>query len=180
MRLCGQVVCENTYGGTLTLKQSGFTLIELIVTMTIFAILMAIGVPSYQSITTSMRMSGEIDTLMGDLKFARSEAVKRGLNVSACPTAGTPCSSTATDWSTGWIVYDTTTPSTLRISPSLTRGDTLTWTPGTAGTNPSITPSGYFLTPGEMVLNNAAGDVGQRRCIFIAIGTLTVNKGAAC
>jgi type IV fimbrial biogenesis protein FimT len=174
------VVCENIHGGTLPLKQSGFTLIELIVTMTILGIMLAIGVPSYQSITTSMRMSGEIDSLMGDLKFARSEAVKRGLNVFACPTASTACSATNTNWSSGWIIHDATTPSTLRISPSLASGDTLTWTPDSGTANPSITPSGYFSTPGKMILNNAAGDVSQRRCIFIAIGTLTKNKGAAC
>ena len=162
------------------LKQSGFTLIELIVTMTILAILLAIGVPSYQSITTSMRMSGEIDSLMGDLKFARSEAVKRGLNVSACPTAGTPCGSTGTNWSSGWIIYDPASANTLRITPSLTSGDTLTWTPSSGGANPSVTPTGYFSTPGEMILDDAAGDISQRRCIFIATGTLTANKGAAC
>lgn len=162
------------------LKQSGFTLIELLVTMTILGIMLAIGVPSYQSITNSMRMSGEIDALMGDMKFARSEAIKRGLNVSACPTAGAPCSTTSANWSSGWIIYDTTTPSTLRISPGLTSGDTLTWTPDSGTANPSITPSGYFSTPGEMVLNNAAGDVSQRRCIFIAVGTLKKDKGAAC
>lgn len=162
------------------LKQSGFTLIELLVTMTILGIMLAIGVPSYQSITNSTRMSGEIDTLMADMKFARSEAIKRGLNVSACPTAGTPCGATNANWSSGWIIYDTTTPSTLRISPSLTSGDTLTWTPDSGSANPSITPTGYFSTPGEMVLNNAAGDVSQRRCIVIAVGTLKKDKGAAC
>lgn len=162
------------------MKQSGFTLIELLVTMTIFAILLAIAVPSYQSITTSMRMSGEIDSLMSDLKFARSEAVKRGLSVSACPTAGAPCGSTGTNWSAGWIIHDPASASTLRISPSLTSGDTLTWTPGSGNANPSVTQTGYFSTPGEMILNNAAGDVNQRRCIFIATGALTINKGAAC
>lgn len=162
------------------MKQSGFTLIELLVTMTIFAILLAIGVPSYQSITTSMRMSGEIDSLMSDLKFARSEAVKRGLSVSACPTAGTPCGSTGTDWSAGWIIYDPASASTLRISPSLTSGDTLTWTPGSGTVNPSVTQTGYFSTPGELTLNNAAGDVNQRRCISIATGALTIKNGAAC
>lgn len=162
------------------LKQSGFTLIELLVTMTIFAILLAIGVPSYQSITTSMRMSGEIDSLMSDLKFARSEAIKRGLSVSACPTAGAPCSATGANWSAGWIIYDPASASPLRISPGLTSGDTLTWTPNSGVANPSVTQTGYFSTPGEMILNNAAGDVGQRRCIVIATGALTINKGAAC
>lgn len=162
------------------LRQSGFTLIELLVTLVVLAILLAIGVPSYQSITTSMRMSGEIDSLMSDLKFARSEAVKRGLSVSACPTAGIPCSATGANWSAGWVIYDPASASLLRVSPSLASGDTLAWAPVSGTANPSVTQTGYFSTPGEMILDNAAGDVNQRRCIVIATGTLTIKKGAAC
>jgi type IV fimbrial biogenesis protein FimT len=85
--------------------QSGFTLIELLVTTTMATILMAIGIPSYKYVTTSNRVSGEINALLGDMQFARYEAVKEGLTVQICPTAagGTACTATAT-WSGGWIV----------------------------------------------------------------------------
>jgi type IV fimbrial biogenesis protein FimT len=91
--------------------QSGFTLIELLVTTTMATILMAIGIPSYKYVTTSNRVSGEINALLGDMQFARYEAVKEGLTVMICPVAAftspttppTTCAATAT-WSTGWIV----------------------------------------------------------------------------
>jgi type IV fimbrial biogenesis protein FimT len=88
-------------------RQSGVTLVELLVVIGIAAILTAIGVPSYRYVTTSNRMSAEINELMGDLQFARYEAIKEGLNVTACPAASatmaTACDAT-TGWSEGWIV----------------------------------------------------------------------------
>jgi type IV fimbrial biogenesis protein FimT len=50
---------------------AGFTLIELIVVITIVSILMAVGVPSYRYVTNSNRMSAEVNGLLGDLQFAR-------------------------------------------------------------------------------------------------------------
>jgi type IV fimbrial biogenesis protein FimT len=91
--------------------QSGVTLVELMVVITIGVILMSIGVPSYKYVTTSNRVSGEINALLGDMQFARYEAVKEGLTVEVCPVATftppttppTTCATSAT-WSTGWIV----------------------------------------------------------------------------
>ena len=159
------------------LKQSGFTLIELIITVVILAILLVIGVPSYQWIMTSMRMSGEIDSLMGDLKFARSEAIKRGLNVLVCPsTDQSTCN--GSNWTNGWIVNADTT---LHQTSGVSSGDTLTWS---VAANPLVTPTGYLTTAagggGTFALHNAADDAGQRLCITIAAGAATLNKGATC
>ncbi len=87
-------------------KQSGVTMVELIITMTIAGILLGMGVSSYRYVTRSNRASGEINALLGDMQFARYEAVKEGLNVQICPAASataTTCNPTNT-WSNGWIV----------------------------------------------------------------------------
>jgi type IV fimbrial biogenesis protein FimT len=85
--------------------QSGFSLTELIVVMLIVAILMALGIPSYRYVTYSNRVSSEVNSLLGDLQYARSEAVKEGQMVTVCPTStGTSCAN-ATSWQTGWIVF---------------------------------------------------------------------------
>jgi type IV fimbrial biogenesis protein FimT len=85
--------------------QSGVTLVELMIVIAIATILMAIGVPSYRYVTTSNRVSGEINALLGDMTFARYEAVKEGLSVQVCPAAATATTCTAsTTWSSGWIV----------------------------------------------------------------------------
>src|SRR5438270_3272767 len=85
--------------------QTGVTLIELLVVITIAAILMSIGVPSYKYVTTSNRVANEINALLADLQFARYEAVKEGLTVQVCPAAATAATCTASaTWSNGWIV----------------------------------------------------------------------------
>jgi len=103
------------------------------VTLSIAAILMAIGVPSYRSVATSSRVATEINGLLGDMQFARSEALKQGLPVTVCiSTNGTGCTGT-TQWHGGWIVFADANGNTsvdgndtvLRIAKPLTGGDTL-------------------------------------------------------
>lgn len=85
---------------------AGFNLVELLVVITIAAILMGIGVPSYRYVTNSNRVSSEVNALLGDMMIARSEAIKEGQTVSVCPSNnGTSCDANATDWSEGWIVF---------------------------------------------------------------------------
>src|SRR5258708_12613339 len=73
-------------------RQTGFTVTELMVVLAIVAILLGIGVPSYRYITNSYRMSAEVNGLLGDLQYARSEAIKEGQTVTTCVSAdGIPC-----------------------------------------------------------------------------------------
>jgi type IV fimbrial biogenesis protein FimT len=86
-------------------RQTGFTITELMVVVAIVAILMGIGVPSYRYITNSYRMSAEVNGLLGDLQYARSEAIKEGQTVTACvSTNGTQCTG-GNAWARGWIVF---------------------------------------------------------------------------
>ena len=88
-------------------RQNGFTLTELLVVMAIVAILLGIGVPSYRYITTSYRMSAEVNSLLGDMQFARAEAIKEGQFVVVCASSsGAAC--TNTGWNRGWIVFSDT------------------------------------------------------------------------
>jgi type IV fimbrial biogenesis protein FimT len=83
----------------------GVTLVELLTVITIAAILMGIGVPSYRYVTNTNRTAGEVNALLGDLQFARGEAIKEGQTVTACvSTDGATCAGT-TAWQSGWIVF---------------------------------------------------------------------------
>ena len=66
---------------------AGFTLVELVTVMTIVAVLMALGVPSYQYVTNANRISSEVNGLLGDMQYARSEAIKEGQTVTICSSA---------------------------------------------------------------------------------------------
>jgi type IV fimbrial biogenesis protein FimT len=84
----------------------GLTLFEMLVVMGIVGILMAIGVPSFRYVTTSNRIASEVNGLLGDLQFARAEAIKEGQTVTVCvSTNGTSCSASNTAWNAGWIVF---------------------------------------------------------------------------
>ena len=62
-------------------------MVELIITMTIAGIVLTMGVSGYRYVTRSNRASSEINALLGDMQFARYEAVKEGEAVTICPAS---------------------------------------------------------------------------------------------
>ncbi|WP_019568118.1 GspH/FimT family pseudopilin [Thioalkalivibrio sp. ALMg13-2] len=77
-------------------RPHGFTLIELMVTIAVFAILASIAVPSFRFIIENNRVTTASNELTTAFNYARSEAVRRGLPVSVCPIGS--------DWDDGWQV----------------------------------------------------------------------------
>ena len=87
-------------------KPHGFTLVELMVVLSIVGILITIAVPSFQLIMAQNAINRATNTLVRDLNFARSEALKRGASVKLCPSTDpyTTCANTG-EWQDGWIIY---------------------------------------------------------------------------
>jgi len=82
---------------------TGFTLVELIVTLAVAGILLGVGVPSFVQTVKDGKLSSEAVCLNLALFAARSEAVKRSGNVSVCARAtDTQC---GTDWRNGSLVF---------------------------------------------------------------------------
>ena len=77
----------------------GFTLIELMITITLGAIIMGIGVPSYQDFVVKNRIQTQASEIRSSLAMARVEAIRRGLRVRVCPGQGR-C--VGANWHGGW------------------------------------------------------------------------------
>lgn len=86
-------------------KQPGFTLIELIITLAIAAILMTVAIPNFQMFVLNSRMSTQANDFMTTIGLARSEAIKRATRVTVCKSANSTSCTTAGSWAQGWIVF---------------------------------------------------------------------------
>lgn len=83
----------------------GITLVEVIISLTIIAILSTIAVPSIQNILLNSRLSSNSMELSNAIFLARSEAIKRSRSVAVCESAnGTSCTGSH-NWKNGWLVW---------------------------------------------------------------------------
>lgn len=83
--------------------ERGFTLLELLVTISIVAILVAVAVPSMESSNKRGQVKAHQRHFLGALNYARSEAVSRNKLVSMCASNdGATC---GTNWSGGWLIF---------------------------------------------------------------------------
>jgi type IV fimbrial biogenesis protein FimT len=98
---------DTDFGRHTSPRLAGFTLLELIVTVAVGAILLTVGVPSMMQFIQNNRLKSESLALLSDVYFARSEAVKRKVPVLIChssdPDAATPTCGGA--WDSGWLVF---------------------------------------------------------------------------
>jgi type IV fimbrial biogenesis protein FimT len=154
------------------IKSQGVTLIELIVAISIVAILLSVAIPSFSSAIRSTRLTTYANELVASLNLARSEAVKRGVQVSVKRKG-----STNNNWDSGWDVFTDldgdgvldTADTLLKTYPALTNGFTLRT--GTAGyqTFMAYLPSGLGLNASSDIFRLCAssGDTMNSRSIAI-------------
>ena len=117
-----------------TNHQYGFTLVELLVTISIATILLTMAVPSFSDFVKDNRMVTQTNDFVTALNLARSEAIRRGSRVTVCKSSsGTACTAGG-NWEQGWIVFvdadgdgavNTAATDVLRVRAALATGVTL-------------------------------------------------------
>jgi type IV fimbrial biogenesis protein FimT len=176
---------------------AGFTLTEVIIVMLVLGILVAIGTPTFKYVTTSNRISNEINGLLGDMQFARSVAVKQGQTVTVCSSSNSMTTNPTCNtggatgiWQTGWIVFLDTNgdgqvesgETVIRTQPAFTSTDTLISTVGfgTAKFNRmGYAPTGF---PVNLIisLNSSPAITSWTRCLNVTpIGYATTEQSGA-
>jgi type IV fimbrial biogenesis protein FimT len=91
---------------TTTIRQNrGITLIELVMTLALVSILLAIAAPAFGGLVQRDAAETSRNTLTTALGTARIEAVTRTRNVVVCPSADEQYCDHSTEWQHGWIVF---------------------------------------------------------------------------
>jgi type IV fimbrial biogenesis protein FimT len=150
-------------------KQLGFTLIEVLITLSISAILLAYAVPSFRGMIENNRIASMSNDFTSYIQLARSESLRRGLPVSICSSNNstqTACGSNTT-WNKGWIVFVdsnddgamASAADRIKIGPTLGTNRTITTSSGvmtfTASGFVSRGNTTYLLSSSGCTANNA-------------------------
>lgn len=144
----------------------GFTLIELMTTIAIAAILLAIAAPSFQTYRANQQVKSTTADLVFAFNFARSEAVKRNVSVTVSSTGG---------WVSGWSVQ---VGSTLLRNYAAQPGVTIDASPNVA---PIFGNDGRLTTAAQsFTITPIAADGVSPRCVKILNSGKSTNRMGSC
>lgn len=151
--------------------QQGFTLVELMITLAVAAVLAAIAAPAFNQLALGSTLRSHANDLAAGALLARSEAIKRNQPVTLCASSnGTACTGS---WSSGWIVM-TGSGAVLQAHAPAASGYVVT------STEASIVfqPSGVGATAATLTVCRATPSVGnQERVVDISVaGRAKVRK----
>ena len=174
----------------------GFTLLELMVVLAISAILSTLAAPSFTQMIQSNTTSSNVNNFLADMRFARSESIRRGGGVVMCrsdapevvnPTCGSGLGSSGHGWTSGWIIFqdwnnngvqDTNEP-LLRVKAPVAAIDSITEGDGTTSTQFRFTATGRLSTsPTQLHFGgNYASNVQRLVCVDLGGRTRTSSAG---
>ena len=146
-------------------KSTGFTLIELMVALTVFAITVTVAIPNLREFIQNNRLISQTNDVISTLQLARSEAVKRKQTISICGSSdGATCNTTS--WEQGWIVFvdvdgdrviDAGVDELLRVGESLKGANTLRSISFTSATSIQYNSRGAIDSTGSFKICDTRG-----------------------
>lgn len=169
-------------------KQKGLTLVELMVTLAVAIILLAVGMPLFSGVVANNRATSEANMFLAGFKLARSEAIKRAAQVSVCaidnPDASPlVCGDDNGDWVNGLLVFtDGSTAGTVdgtdervKAFVNQTGGATVT----TTATSFAFGPLGDSVNA-TLQLARSGSTGTQTRCLTVRASGQVRLERAAC
>jgi type IV fimbrial biogenesis protein FimT len=90
---------------------SGFTIIELMITIAVASVLLGLAVPAFTDMVRNTRIANQANAIVGALNYARAETTVRGMPISICAAnnaGGNTCvaaATNATSWQNGWVIF---------------------------------------------------------------------------
>lgn len=128
---------------SLPYQHRGVTVLELMLTVLVLAIVLAFGAPSFANLIKDNRIEARISEFATDLAFARSEAIKRRAKIEI---SAVNLQAQSASWSNGWIISDVDTQSVLRAANSGSGNATFDNAEGIVQL--TFLPNGYVKLPG--------------------------------
>ena len=137
-------------------QNKGYSLIELLVSLAILGILLAVALPNFQDTIESNVTNSQAKLFMTTLNLARSEAIKRGTNVGICPSNdGLDCD--AASWSTGWAVFVDVNGDADGTDGSIDAGDIVIRVFDALGANSVLTVTTNYMEYNSLGFSATAG-----------------------
>lgn len=163
---------------TMNMKRAlGFTLIELVVTMTVGAILLSAAVPAFQDLMRNNRLTAQANSMVAAIQLARSEALKRRVKIYVSATD-------EADWAKGWEVWadldddaDQDDGEKLRIVEALDGGNSLVDSDGVVAMR--FEADGTATDEYELALCHSS-DTPGRQITVNRIGRITTDSNYDC
>ena len=158
----------------------GFTLIELMITVSIAGILLTVGIPSFSQSISNSRLTTNINDLVSSLNLARSEAIRRGSSITIRKSG--------LQWESGWKIFmdengdgDQDSGDTLlKVYPALPshftlRGTTPSYTNRITYRASGISANGSFVLCDNSDLNNIPESGSSKLIIINNVGRVRMG-----
>lgn len=163
---------------------TGFTLLELIIALSISATILGVGLPTMSNLLNANRVVGQVNALRGDLALTRSEAIRRNQQVVICKSHdGQHCNPNAA-WDQGWIVYVDANQNKerdeeealIQIHNELPNGNTLTYRGFGSHNYIAYQPTGITQMNGTFTLCSSQAPERSRALILMKTGRVRLSS----